>query len=142
MGVDRSTKQMMTGIKNRSNERENQSLRELATPYYLLCASKKDYIIHKGQGQLGYYFSQRLRCKSAQIVPTKFIVWNFDEWGPDFDTHGDDASLYIHILILPRIYILDIHNTPQKQFIKGSCKKWKRRGESCSLLGIKCLIQA
>ena len=68
-----------------------------------------DYIIQEGQGQIDWCFSQKLDCKSAQVSPTQFLVWNLDEWGLDLQALGEDSSLNMHLPIFFQIRILDIH---------------------------------
>ena len=84
--------------------------------YYASCAPTNDYIIQEGQGQIDWCFSQRLKCKSAQVSPTQFLVWNFDEWGLDLQVLGEDSSLNVHLPISFKVRILDIHSVVGKMF--------------------------
>jgi hypothetical protein len=117
----------------RLDDQANAALRELTTTYYASCAPTNDYIIKEGQGQIDWCFSERLKCKSAQMSPTQFLVWSFDELIHDFERLDSD-SLHIHLPIFLRVRILDIHTILGKKFIKCTCKKWKRRGHPCECM--------
>ena len=39
----------------------------------------KDYVIKKGQAKIDDRHDKRLSCKSAQVGPNQYIVFNFDE---------------------------------------------------------------
>ena len=80
----------------RLDDQANASLRELTTTYYASYAPTTDYVIKEGQCQINWCFSERLKCKSAQMSPTQFLVWRFDEFSHDFERLETD-SLHIHL---------------------------------------------
>ena len=132
MGLDTSTKRMIWGINIRLDRRHNEAIRVMNSTYYASCAPTNEYIIPEGQGQIDHCYDLRLQCKSVQIGPTKWLVWNFDEWYLDLNPDQvEDLSLHVHVPVFLRVRVLDVSKNVGKQFLKCSCNKWKRRGHPC-----------
>lgn len=132
LSLNKSASRMVDGINTRLDRRSADAVREMNSTYYASCAPTNDHIIHQGQGQIDHCFDQRRHCKSAQIGPSKFLVWNFDDWIVDSEfNHADDLSLTIHVPVFLRVRVLDVVMGIGKQFVKCSCRKWKRRGHPC-----------
>ena len=115
------------------------------------CAPTNDYIIKEGQGQIDWCFSERLKCKSAQMLPTQFLVWRFDEFSHNFERLEND-SLHIHLPIFLRVRVLDIHTVLGKKSLSAHVRNGRDVDilvNACSvclimenLVPMKCLISA
>ena len=135
MSLDTSTKRTTGGINHRLNRCHSKAVQAMNATYYVSYAPTNKFIIQQGQGQIGYCFDHWKMCKSVQIAPTKWLVWNFDERYIDLDKDQfDDLALHVNPPAFLRVGVLDVSKNLGKQFVKCSCKKVKHQGHPCKYL--------
>ena len=131
MNMDRSTGKMLEGVNNRLQERRNHAFRELNHSNHSSSAPTRDFVTPHGQRLMDRFYDLRHHCKSAQIAPGVWRVWDFDEWMDEAKTERFQSPLWAHYPIFCRVRELRVNDLGSRTFIKCTCKKRVKLGIPC-----------
>ena len=131
MNLDRSTERMISGVNRRLDKRRNQAFRDMNLRNQSSCAPTRDFIIPHGQRLIDRFYDLRHHCKSAQVEPGVWRVWDFDEWLEDVEANKFKAKVWAHMPVFCRVWELRVNNFNGRTFIKCSCKKRTKIGVPC-----------
>lgn len=127
MNLDKSTGRLLKGINGRLTRRRNKARKEVYKTNNASCAPTKDYLIQKGQALIDQNFDNRMNCKSAQIGPEDWLVWNFIEMEREIKC---PIQLYLPKFMRVRQLTVKKHSSG-KIFVPCDCHYRTRIGVPC-----------
>lgn len=127
MNLDKSTKRLLRGVNGRLQRRRNKARREVYKTNNASRAPTKDYLIQTGQALIDQNYDNRLNCKSAQIGPEDWLVWNFLETEKEIKC---PIQLYLPKFLRVRQLTVNEHSNG-KCFVPCDCHYRTRVGVPC-----------